>query len=135
VDFIMPKVNKEQIQKINGKCKNNWKLDIQYLTFHNEKQLYKIIELDQEHYLQFELSYNWGNQIVLRISKYYHKQGDTFATSNGLGKRRILSDSQNRKNINMLIEYTSKFADDELLKINSQTEVIQSSIVLASENF
>lgn len=131
----MSKISKEQIQKINGKCKNNWKLDIQYLIFHNEKQLYKIIELDQEHYLQFELSYNWDNQIVLRISKYYHRQGDTFATSNGLGKRKILSDSQKRKNINMLIEYTLKFTDDELLKINSQTEVIQSGIVLASESF
>lgn len=131
----MSKISNDQIQKINEKCKNNWKVDIEYLLFHNEKQLYKIIELDQEHYLQFELSYNWNNQIILRISKYYHKQGDTFATSNGLGKRRILSDSQNRKNINMLIEYTSKFTDEELMKINSQTEVIQNSIVLASENF
>lgn len=131
----MSKISKEQIQKINGKCKNNWKLDIQYLIFHNEKQLYKIIELDQEHYLRFSLSYNWDNKIILRISKYYHKQSDTFSTSNGLGKKKILSDSQNRKNINMLIEYTSKFTDDELLKINSQTEVIQSSIILASESF
>ena len=131
----MSKISKEQIQKINERCKNNWKLDIQYFIFHNEKQLYKTIELDQEHYLQFELSYNWDNQIILRISKYYHKQADTFATSTGLGKKKILSDSQNRKNINMLIEYTSKFTDDELMKINSQTEVIQSSIILASEKF
>ena len=131
----MSKISKGQIQKINAKCENNWKLDIQYLVFHNEKQLYKIIELDQEHYLQFELSYDWNNQIILRISKYYHREGDSFASSNGLGKKKILTESQNRKNINNLIEYTYKFTDEELMKINSETEVIKSSIVMASENF
>lgn len=131
----MSKFSKEQIQKINAKCKNKWKLDIQYLVFHNEKQLYKIIELDQEHYLQFELSYDWNNQIILRISKYYHREGDSFASSNGLGKKKILTESQNRKNINNLIEYTYKFTDEELMKINSETEVIKSNIVMASENF
>lgn len=131
----MSKFSKEQIQKINAKCKNKWKLDIQYLVFHNEKQLYKIIELDQEHYLQFELSYDWNNQIILRISKYYHREVDSFASSNGLGKKKILTESQNRKNINNLIEYTYKFTDEELMKINSETEVIKSNIVMASENF
>ena len=75
----MSKISKEQIQKINEKCKNNWKIDIQYLIFHNEKQLYKTLELDQEHYLQFELGYDSNNQIILRIFKYHHKQGDTFS--------------------------------------------------------
>lgn len=131
----MSKISKEQIQKINEKCKNNWKIDIQYLIFHNEKQLYKTLELDQEHYLQFELGYDSNNQIILRISKYHHKQGDIFSTSNGLGKKKILSDTQNRKNINALIEYTSKFTDEKLLNINSHTEVIQSSVILASDSF
>lgn len=131
----MSKISKEQIQKINEKCKNNWKIDIQYLIFHNEKQLYKTLELDQEHYLQFELGYDSNNQIILRISKYHHKQGDTFSTSNGLGKKKILSNTQNRKNINALIEYTSKFTDEKLLNINSHTEVIQSSVILASDSF
>lgn len=131
----MSKISKEQIQKINEKCKNNWKIDMQYLIFHNEKQLYKTLELDQEHYLQFELGYDSNNQIILRISKYHHKQGDTFSTSNGLGKKKILSDTQNRKNINALIEYTSKFTDEKLLTINSHTEVIQSSVILASDSF
>lgn len=131
----MAKISKEQIQKINEKCKNEWKLNIQYLIFHNEKQLYKTIELDQEHYLQFELGYDWQNQIILRISKYYHKKGDSFATSNGLGKKKILSESQNRRNINNLIEYTFQFTDEELINVNSETEVIKSSIVLASEIF
>lgn len=131
----MSKISKEQIQKINEKCKNNWKIDIQYLIFHNEKQLYKTLELDQEHYLQFELGYDSNNQIILRIFKYHHKQGDTFSTSNGLGKKKILSNTQNRKNINALIEYTSKFTDEKLLNINSHTEVIQSSVILASDSF
>lgn len=69
----MAKITREQIQKINSKCKNSWELDIQYFIFHNEKTLKKIIKLDEEHYLEFKIDYNYKNQIVLFINKFYHK--------------------------------------------------------------
>lgn len=132
----MGKITREQIQKINNNCENGWELDIQYFLFHNEKILKKIIELDTEHYLEFKIDYNYKNQISLRISKFYHKAGDNFASSSGLGKSRILEEaSAPRKSINKLIEITKTLNDDELMKINSETDVIRSPIFVPSEAF
>lgn len=132
----MGTITREQIQKINGKCKNNWRLDVQYYIFHSEKTLIKHIQLDEEHYIEFKLLYNWKNQITLSFNKFHHKEGDYFATSNGLGKNRILDTTEfSRKNINNLIELTEKLTDDELMLINSQTEVTKSPIFVASEEF
>lgn len=132
----MGKLTREQINTINGKCKNGWELDIQYFIFHNEKTLKKVIELDSEHYLEFKLDYNFKNQIGLFINKFYHKIGDNFATSNGLGKKKILEEaSAPRKSINKLIEFTKTLNDDELMKINNETDVIRSPIFVPSEAF
>lgn len=132
----MPRLTREQINTINGKCKNNWELDIQYFLFHNEKILKKIIELNKEHYLEFRLDYNYKNQISLRISKFYHKTGDAFSTSNGLGKNRILQETPApRKSINKLIELTEKLTDEQLMMINSETDVIRNPIFVPSEVF
>lgn len=132
----MGKLTREQINTINGKCKNGWELDIQYFLFHNEKKLYKRINLDDENYLQFDLLYNYKKQISLHISKYHHKQGDFFACSNGLGKSKVLEETPaSRKIINKLIELTEKLTDDELIKINSETDVIRSPIFVPSEVF
>ena len=132
----MAKITREQIQKINSKCKNSWELDIQYFIFHNEKTLKKIIELDAEHYLEFKIDYNYQNQIVLFINKFYHKLGEDYATSNGLGKKKMLEQTpESRKNINKLIEYTEKLTDEILMKINNETDVIRTPIFVPSEAF
>lgn len=132
----MAKITREQIQKINSKCKNSWELDIQYFIFHNEKTLKKIIELDAEHYLEFKIDYNYQNQIVLFINKFYHKLGEDYATSNGLGKKKMLEETpESRKNINKLIEYTEKLTDEILMKINNETDVIRTPIFVPSEAF
>lgn len=132
----MAKITREQIQKINSKCKNGWELDIQYFIFHNEKTLKKIIELDEEHYLEFKIDYNYQNQIVLFINKFYHKLGEDYATSNGLGKKKMLEETpESRKNINKLIEYTEKLTDEILMKINNETDVIRTPIFVPSEAF
>ena len=47
----MGKITQEQIKTINSKCMNDWRLDVQYYIFHNEKTLIKQIKLDDEHYL------------------------------------------------------------------------------------
>lgn len=132
----MGKITREQIQKINNNCKNNWELDIQYFIFYSEKTLKKIIELDTEHYLEFRIDYNYNNQITLFINKFYHKANDEFATSNGLGKKKILEESPApRKSINKLIEFTKTLTDDELMKINNETDVIRNIMFVPSETF
>lgn len=132
----MAKITREQIQKINSKCKNSWELDIQYFIFHNEKTLKKIIKLDEEHYLEFKIDYNYQNQIVLFINKFYHKLGEDYATSNGLGKKKILEETPaSRKSINKLIEYTETLTDEQLMQINSETDVIRTPLFVPSEAF
>ena len=96
----------------------------------------KQIKLDNENYIEFALRYNYKNQISLHISKFYHEQGAYFATSHGLGKSKILNEEQaTRKNFNKLIEYTNILTNDELMKINAETQVIKNSIFVESEEF
>ena len=79
----------------------------------------------------------YKNQIQLHISKFYYKQGDTFASSTGLGKHKILNDvPATRKNVNELIELTKSLTDVELMGINNTTEVTKSNgLFLESEAF
>ena len=132
----MPKITKQQIEKINNKCMNDWRLDVQYYLYHSEKELIKKIDLDEENYLEFKLRYNYKNQISLHISKFHHKEGDYFASSQGLGKSKILDETQvTRKNVNNLIEFTNKLTDYECMRINAETQVTKSCIFVASEEF
>ena len=132
----MAKMTKEQLQKINNSCKNGWGLDIQYFMFHNEKTLIKHITIDDENYLQFKIDFDYENKIILRISKFHHKANDYFATSSGLGKKKILEETPaTRKSINKLIELTEKLTDDELMKINNETDVIRNIMFVPSEAF
>lgn len=131
----MEKLTKEQIQKINNQCRNDWKLDIQYYFFHNEKTLITKIELDHENYLQFQLSYNYNNEIVLHIAKYHHKIGESFAVTEGLGKTKILSNQQPRKSIHKLIEYTKDLTMEKLQTMNANTPVDKNCMFVESEEF
>ena len=132
----MAKITREQIQNINKKCINDWRLDVQYYLWHNEKTLIKHMVIDDENYIEFRLSFNWKNQITLHISKYHHRKGDYFASSEGLGKNRILDETQViRKNINNLIAFTDNLTDDECMRINAETQVTKSCIFVASEEF
>ena len=62
--------------------------------------------------------------------------GDYFASSKGLGKSRILDETQvTRKNINNLITFTENLTDNECIRINAETQVTKSCIFVASEEF
>lgn len=121
----MPKISVEQVKKINAKCSNGWRLDLEYYSTHGEKQLIKCIELDEESYLRFIICYNSQNQMVLYISKFYHKKGDYFAHSEGLGKRAMLNATPTKKKeINKLIPLTHLLTDKDLMEINEKTPVL-----------
>lgn len=119
----MATITQQQIDAINSKCSNSWQLDVKYYFYHNEKTLVKQIRLDKNNYLEFNLSYNSNNQISLHISKFFHKDNDTVAVSEGLGKRKILDETKaTRKSVNNLIAFTEKLTDTELLEINKNTK-------------
>ena len=133
----MAGITKDQINNINSQCANGWELDVQYYLFHNEKTLIKKINLDNENYLEFTIRYNYQNQVSLHISKFYHKENEDFASTNGMGKSTILDKTQvKRKNINNLIAFTKILTDNELLEINKNTKVSKSDgLILQSEEF
>lgn len=132
----MSNITKEQINNINKKCMNDWKLDVEYYLFHNQKTLTKHIKLDDRYYLEFTLRYNYRNQVSLHISKFYHKVGDYFASSEGLGKSKILDETQaTRKSVNNLIEFTKILNDEECMRINTETPVIKNSLFIESKDF
>lgn len=129
-------MTQEQIQEINNKCKNNWKFDVTYFRFHQEKTLIKRIIVDDESYLQFQLGYNSKSQIYLHISKFYTQKHIGTATSEGMGKSKVLEEtSYKRKGINNLIIKTPSLTDDELLKINAETKIIDNGIFAPSPVF
>ena len=133
----MAKITTEQVRKVNSKCSNKWRLDTQYYLYHGEKRLINTIELDKENYLQFALCYNNQNQMILHISKFYHKQGENYASTSGLGKCKVLVETPvKRKNVNNLINYTNQLDHTRLLELNKSTPVSKSNgLILESEAF
>ncbi len=133
----MGKITKQEILKINNKCFNNWSLDVEYFIYYNEKTLIKQIQIDEENYLEFALRYNYNKKISLHISKFYHKKNENYASTSGLGKSKILDETPAKtRNVNKLIELTKILNDEELLKINENTQVIKSGgLFIASEEF
>ena len=133
----MGKITKQEILKINNKCFNNWSLDVEYFIYYNEKTLIKQIQIDEENYLEFALRYNYNKKISLHISKYYHKKNGNYASTSGLGKIKVLDETPAKtRNVNKLIELTKILNDEELLKINENTQVIKSGgLFIASEEF
>lgn len=133
----MAKITQKQISNINSRCMNNWKLDVQYYLFHNEKTLIKQIELDKQNYLEFALRYNYKNQVSLHISKFYHKENEYFASTSGMGKSKVLDTTPvKRKTVNKLIAFTRDLTDNALIEINKNTEISKSNgLILQSEEF
>lgn len=133
----MPKITKAQIDSLNSKCKNDWKFDWQYYLNYGEKTFIKSIPLDAENYLEYALRYNYKNQISIHISKFNHKENETFAVTSGMGKSIVLDETQvKRKNVNDLIEFTKTLNDEQLIEINKNTKVSKSNgLILQSEEF
>ncbi len=133
----MPNITNELINNINKKCNNGWKLDVDYYLFHNEKTLIKQIKLDEEHYLEFALRYNYKNQVSLHISKFYQEKGKDYSSTSGMGKSKILDEMPyKRKTVNNLIEYTKSLNNEKLLEINKNTRVSTGyGLIMPSENF
>ena len=133
----MPSIKREQIQKINNACNNDWELDTFYYLTHGESTLIKRIDLDEEYYLHFRLDYNSHNQINLRIHKYKIDKATGYGVSHGQGKYKILDETKaKRKNINKLIELTHELDNNKLMEIKQSASISSGyGIVEVSEDF
>lgn len=130
-------ITREQINAVNSKCSNGWQLDVPYYVYHNEKTLIKQIKLDENNYLEFALRYNYKNQISLHISKFFKETGKEYASTNGMGKNKVLEETPaKRKSVNNLIAFTEKLTDTKLLDINKNTKVATGyGLIMTSEDF
>ena len=119
----MATLTSEEIQAIHSKCSNDWRLNRELYIFHQEKALSKQIEIDSENYIEFTIRYNSKRQVILTISKYYHKQNERLAVTSGAYKRIMLEETAvKRKNVNNLIAFTGKLTASKLLELEKSKE-------------
>lgn len=125
----MAKITNEAIKKINDKCANNWKFDVNYYFFHSEKTLTKTIKLDDEHFLKCQLYFSEeckmfrrvGWNITLHISKFTGLDG-VFATSSGLGLFRDIAYPKDRRSYADLEKLTAIIDDSYIMEIYNNPE-------------
>ena len=116
-------MTKQQITEINHKCYNNWRFNIVFWVYHSQKTLFKKLKVDDTGFFEFSLNYNIENQIVLHISKFNYIKDIETAVCEEKGKIIILDNTSNkRRNIKKLIDITEQLTDEQLLKLNSETE-------------
>lgn len=119
----MATLTSEEIQAIHSKCSNDWRLNRELYIYHEEKALTKQIDIDNENYIEFTIRYNSKRQIILTISKYYHKQNERLAVTSGADKRIMLEETPvKRKNVNNLINYTKELTENKLLELKNSKE-------------
>lgn len=133
----MVSITREKIDSINRKCWNGWELDLEYFMFHEESTLYKDIQISEDEFLRFRLEYNSQKQISLHISKYFQNDKGKVAVTTGLGKNKVLDETEHkRKSINKLVNLTKGLTNTNLLEINANTEVQKSfGMFQESEDF
>lgn len=112
-------MNRKKVETINSKCHNNWKFDVVYYMYHQERDLIKKVKLkDNTGYLECRLFYNSKNQISLNINKFDYNLDKKIATSESLGTTILMENTSYRKrNTNNLIIMTQRLTDKELLNI------------------
>lgn len=121
----MANITKAEVEKINGKCKNDWKFDTYYFMLHSgEKTLSKKIDIDETHFLKCQLYFSEryerfekvGLEITLHIAYFTHTGGD-FASSSGLGIFRTINYEKPRRSFADLEKLTEIIDDQYILDI------------------
>lgn len=91
------KITREQVNKINARMGNGWRLDLYYMLMHSGEKTAEItIPMDDGGYVRGKLyidnvhdwragAYN-GVQIKLNVSRWYKGSTEGVYTSSGLGK-------------------------------------------------
>ena len=113
----MASIKREKVEKINAECKNDFKFDLMCFLMHNENQLKKKIQINDNTYVIASLYFRRDiatdkNVIVLHLSEY------TNDVSYGLGKFiEITEPIYNRKSIKELQKMTEKIDNEMILDL------------------
>ncbi|MGL4802008.1 MAG: hypothetical protein ACRC18_07055 [Cetobacterium sp.] len=124
----MANITKEQVIKINSKCDNGFKLDIEYFLIHGEKRLNKQISINKNMMVECKIQFNTeyensqgynrptGKLIpTLQFTKWSRRDEDSLYTSSDWGKKKEISNERPaRRNMALLQKLTSNFNEDTL---------------------
>lgn len=132
----MPSITKEQIIKINSKCNNDFKLDVERYVVWGEKTLEKFIALDNEgkkllrvkleYYPEYEtikqpngVLYNQrtGQELPTLHLSVWNSTGTGMMTSHGLGMKMTVGEPQSRKVISILQKLTANYPNERVMEI------------------
>lgn len=109
-----------KINELNAKLVNGWKVDTWYYICHKEKQIEKIIPINEIEYYRFTINYSKSYsdplyKMVMYLSKW-KKEGD-FSTSHGLGKKLDLTQNiYKQRNFNKLADASILYTTEVLQK-------------------
>lgn len=132
----MPKsITRDQINTINAKMSNGFRLDLRHLACWGEKQAVKYIQLDDNTTLTATLAWqssyehrttvyrqtitvpNGMHHIALNLSVWHHKDGEQVATSHGLGQWIDVGPDAPRCNFSAIQKLTANYDDAAILAL------------------
>lgn len=129
----MHSITDEQINTINAKMHNGFRLDELYYIFRGQKRAMKDIQLDERTTLTATLvwrdSYeskttvyrhtinvpNGLHHIALHLAVWHHKDGGQVATSHGLGQWIAVGPDVKRRNFPAIQRLTARYDDAAIL--------------------
>lgn len=132
----MPKsITRNQINAINAKMSNGFRLDVRHYVLWNQKRAVKPIQLDESTTLTATLTWmdsyerkttaygqtinvpNGLHHIALNLSVWHHKDGEQVATSHGLGQWIDIGPDAPRCNFSALQKLTANYDDAAILAL------------------
>lgn len=132
----MPKsITRDQINAINAKMSNGFRLDARHYVLWGEKQAVKAIQLDDNTTLTATLAWrdsyeskattygktinvpNGLHHIALNLSVWHHKDGEQVATSHGLGQWIDVGPDAKRCNFSDIQKLTANYDDAAILAL------------------
>lgn len=114
----MAKITMEQVEKINAKMGNGFKLDIETFLSYKEKVAVKEVEISEHEYLEATLLFveRASLKIELHIALYKKAVGETLYSSSGTGVQIIFDEDYKRKNFVEIQKKTHKITDEFIIQ-------------------
>ena len=122
----MATITKDQINKLNAKCENGFHFDLQFFCFHKEKTFEKYIPVGENQFLRAHIMYceKWDHENrkklnipTIHLAMYNKGRIDGVLVSYGVGYFIDISEPVERKNTNLLLEFTKRFDDEKVMKM------------------